>query len=99
MKPKRESLADTTRRRLMASGEKQEIIAAQCGIGQATVSRLLRGEGRPSLDTIESVALWLDKRDKKAARRAARASGKPPTGAAVARRGQDHPSSPAISMT
>lgn len=69
MKRKKETLSEALRRRLLACGESQETIAAQCAIGQATVSRLMTGKTEPRMKTLEILTAWLDKRDKKAARR------------------------------
>lgn len=72
MKRKTETISEALRRRLLACGESQETIAAQCGIGQATVSRLMTGKTEPRMKTLEILTVWLDKREKQAAKKAAR---------------------------
>lgn len=72
MKRKTETLSEALRRRLLACGESQETIAALCGIGQATVSRLMTGKTEPRMKTLEILTAWLDRREKQAAKKAAR---------------------------
>lgn len=65
------SIAEDVRRRLIESKATQQAIAEGSGVGQATVSRFMRGEGTANLETVESLLAWLNKR-RRTRRRAAK---------------------------
>lgn len=63
------SIAEDVRRRLIESKATQQAIAEGSGVGQATISRFMRGEGTANLETVESLLKWLNRRRRSRAAR------------------------------
>lgn len=61
---KKETIHDYVRRRLRELLRMHSRIASECGISQASISRLHLGIGSPTLATIQPVLDWLDRYDK-----------------------------------
>lgn len=66
---RKESVTQYLLRRLDASAGMHSRIAKECGIGQATMSRIYLRKASPRLDTVDSILAWFDRRDREEERK------------------------------